>query len=72
MEHIYAFIYAKDGEIKVLSLQEATRDREELESGGWKHTHTLNPNVYIQYLHNECDNKMLIDEIKALAEHTKH
>lgn len=69
MEHNFAFIYAKDGKIRVLTLQQATRLKWELEGEGWKHTQTLDPNTFLEYLHNNCDEDLILEEIYALAEY---
>ena len=49
------FIYAKEGEIKVLDSQEALRLHDTLKKEGWVHTRTFNPCALIEYLHNECE-----------------
>ena len=65
MEEVFIFIYAKDGKIKALNINESKRLDSKLKDDGWKHTTTLNASTYIQYLHNECRN--IIVEIKALS-----
>lgn len=65
MEQVFLFVYAKNGKIKVLSIGEAKRLQDDLLKDGWVHTQTLDPCVYIQHLHNDCDN--LIDEMKSLS-----
>ena len=67
MEQTFAFVYSKDGKIKVLNIEEAKRLQYELLKDGWVHTQTLDPCVYIQYLHNECEDVDLIEEIKTLT-----
>lgn len=61
------FIYAKGKEIKVLNSEESARLHAVLPIEGWVHTQTLNPCVFIQYLHNNCDDFDLIEEIKSLS-----
>lgn len=70
MEQTFVFVYAKDGKIKALNLEEAKRLQDELVKEGWIHTHTLDACAYIQYLHNDCDEVDLIDEMKFLRERT--
>jgi hypothetical protein len=67
MEGVILFVYAKNGKIKVLNIEEAKRLQDELKKGGWVHTQTLDPCLYIQYLHNDCDKFALIEEIKSLT-----
>ena len=65
MEQVFIFIYAKGYEIKVLNIEESKRLDAELKSDGWKHTQTLDACIFIQYLHNNCDN--IRKEIKSLS-----
>lgn len=65
MEQLFVFVYSINNEIKALSYSESINLHEKLISEGWKHTHTLDACVYIQYLHNDCDN--IVDEIKSLS-----
>jgi hypothetical protein len=67
MEEAFVFVYTKDGKIKVLNIEEAKRLQYELVKGGWVHTQTLDACVYIQYLHNDCEEIDLIDEMKSLT-----
>jgi len=67
MEQVFVFIYAKDKEIKVLNIEEAKRLNDSLISEGWKHTHTLDACGWIQYLHNDCEDVDLFDEVKSLS-----
>jgi len=62
----FIFVYAKDGKIKVLNIDTAIKIREELINNGWVHTKTLDACVYLQYLHNNCEEVDLIDEITSL------
>ena len=48
------FIYAKDGKVKVLSIEDAKAQAESLLSDGWKHTATLDACIWIEYLCNSC------------------
>lgn len=54
MSDSIAFVYSKDGNIKVLNLENAKIYHDSLIEDGWKHTQTLNPHQYIEFLHNEC------------------
>ena len=67
MEQVFVFIYAKDKEIKVLNIEESKRLNDSLISEGWKHTHTLDACGWIQYLHNDCEDVDLFDEVKSLS-----
>ena len=67
MEHVFVFIYAKDKEIKVLNIEESKRLNDSLISEGWKHTQTLDACVWIQHLHNNCEDVDLLDEVKSLS-----
>ncbi len=61
--HITAvFVYAKDGKIKVLIFNEAAKRHDDLILEGWVHTNTLDPCLFIEYVHNECG------ELKDLSE----
>lgn len=64
---LVVFIYAKDKEIKVLSTEGAKRLNDELLKEGWKQTQTLDACVWIQYLHNDCEDVDLFDEVKSLS-----
>ena len=67
MGQTFVFVYAKDGKIKALNIDEAKRLQDELTKDGWMHTQTLNACVYIQYLHNDCEAVDLIDEMQSLT-----
>jgi len=41
------FIYYKDGKIKCLTHKEALLQEKQLMIDGWKHTHTINANVFV-------------------------
>ena len=59
------FIYAKDGKIRVLSHGDALYGHSQLISDGWKHTETINPCVYLEHLHNQCED--IIKQVKQLS-----
>ena len=44
------FIYAKDGQVKCLSPEEAIRERRSLLRDGWTHTSTIDPARWIEAL----------------------
>jgi hypothetical protein len=48
------FIYAKDGKVKALNIEDAKAQAESLIKDGWKHTATINPCIWIEYLCNSC------------------
>lgn len=63
----FVFIYAKDKEIKVLNIEDSKRLNDSLIKDGWKHTQTIDACVWIQYLHNNCEDVDLFDEVKSLS-----
>lgn len=65
MSTTFAFIYAKNGIIKVINHDDAKELHVGLLRDGWKHTTTLDPCVFIRYLHNDCEN--IRREIKLLS-----
>ena len=67
MEQVFVFIYAKDKVIKALNIEESKRLNDSLISEGWKHTQTLDACVWIQYLHNDCEDVYLFNEVKSLS-----
>lgn len=67
MESTIIFIYAKEGKIKAFCLEEIKSKGNDLIENGWSHTATLDPCVFIQYLHNECEGVDLISEMKDLS-----
>lgn len=69
MEQLFVFVFAKDGKIEALNIEDAKRLQNELVKNGWVHTKTLDACAYIQYLHNDCEEVDLIDEIKSLKRH---
>lgn len=60
------FVYAKDGKVKLYHLEEAQKIDKIMISEGWKHTATIDPITWIEYLHNFSDDKLF--EIKLLHE----
>lgn len=68
MEQVFVIIYARDGKIKAISLEESIRFQEKLLKDGWVHTQTMDACRYLQYLHNECSDSDLIKEIRGLKE----
>lgn len=68
MEQVFIIIYARDGKIKAISLEESIRLKESLIKYGWVHTQTIDVCRYLQYLHNNCDDGDLIKEIRGLKE----
>jgi hypothetical protein len=67
MEQVFVFIYAKNKEIKVLNIEESKRLNDDLLKDGWKHTQTLDACAWIQYLHNDCEDVDLFEEVKFLS-----
>jgi hypothetical protein len=63
----FLFIYAKEGKIKCLTVDEA--HREKLTSEGWTHTATINAARWIEAMANG-DHKLpsdMLDEISKLS-----
>ena len=46
------FIYARDGMVQCLTLDEAARSGTQLKKEGWKHTVTIDPARWIEALSN--------------------
>lgn len=61
------FVYSKDNQIKVLGLEKSRELNKALLSDGWKHTQTIDPCVWIEYLHNKCEDIDIVDEVKSLS-----
>ena len=66
MEKLFVFVFTKDRKIKALNTEDNKRLRYELIKDGWVHTQILDACAYIEYLHNDCKEVNLIDEIKSL------
>jgi threonine dehydrogenase-like Zn-dependent dehydrogenase len=59
----YLFIYAKEGKIKCLTVDEA--HEEKLTSKGWTHTTTINPARWIEFIANgKRDPSDMLDELQ--------
>lgn len=67
MTQTFIFIYAKDGKIKALSLEDV--DTNKLKEDGWVHTTTLDGCRFIEYLHNDCPG--VWKEVKSLSKKRK-
>jgi hypothetical protein len=65
MNIIFAFVYAKDGKIKVLSHEQSLMFESTLKKEGWKHTATIDAFKWIEYVHNESKSK--IKDVKSLS-----
>ena len=63
-KEIFLFVYAKDGRITILDEIANLKEGLNLIAQGYKHTATINPIVFIEYLANECED--LGDEMRAL------
>ena len=61
------FVYAKDGEIRVLSLEQAIKHKYNLIGYGWEHTATIDPCLWIEKLHNSLKGRKMISAIKELS-----
>ena len=63
-----AFVYAKDGKIRVLHIEQANRERDGLVADGWKHTATFDAAMFIENLWNvEAQNNAAIYELRKLT-----
>lgn len=62
------FVYSKSGKVKVLDPKDSKDEHEYLIADGWKHTATLDPVKFIEYLSNSSANEILstIKGLKAL------
>ena len=65
-EQTAVFVYAKDGRIQALSHNDSLLNSEGLKREGWIHTHTIDPCVWIEHLHNSCGMKDVLKEIDSL------
>lgn len=63
----FVFIYSYGGKIKALNEETAKKQNYELLKRGWTHTHTLDACLWIEYLHNKCNNIELLEEINSLS-----
>ena len=66
MKQSFVLIYVKEGEIKVLSLDESERLHENLIKNNWKHVQTLDACVWVKYLLENCEAVDLYDEVMSL------
>lgn len=66
MTDAVVFIYAKNGKIKALDIEQTKKLWAELAKDGWIHTQTLDTCAWIQYLHNDCNEVDLMNEIESL------
>jgi hypothetical protein len=53
MKQVFIFIYKKDKDFKVLSIEDARRLDAQLKTDGWKHTDTLEACKFIENLLKE-------------------
>jgi hypothetical protein len=67
MEQTIVFIYSKDNNVKVLSIEESKKLHNELISEGWKHTSTLNACVFISELCNNIPDSELRNCINSIS-----
>ena len=63
----FLYIYAKNKKIKVLNQRQSIEKHNSLIKIGWKHTETLDPCKYLEYLHNKCKKEHLKVEIDSLS-----
>ena len=48
----FVFVYFKKGKFRCLNLEQAKNQEKELIENGWKHTATLNPEIWMEYFLN--------------------
>jgi hypothetical protein len=65
------FIYAKEGKITALNIEEAKKRNDQLLKDGYIHTQTLDICCWLQYIHNDCEEVDLLEEIKTLTKRLK-
>ena len=65
MTQTFVFIYAKEGKIKALSIEDSKEVHEQLITENWVHTATLYGCRFIEYLHNDCIG--VWKEVKSLS-----
>jgi hypothetical protein len=68
---VFIFVYAKDNKIIVLGIDDARERHKDLLALGYLHTQTLDACVFIQYLHNDCDEFNRLLTIDSLSEKSK-
>lgn len=61
------FIYTKNNKIKALSLKGAIDYSEELLLDGYIHTETIEASMFIENVHNNCNDAEILSEIKLLS-----
>lgn len=64
---IALFVYHKLGKTKVLNLSDSMSSHDDMISDGWKHTATLDPSSFIEYLANSSQ-KEILTTIKGLKQ----
>ena len=60
------FIYAKDGNIKALDYDDAKLQHRSLIKQGYKHTATIDPAKFLEYLVQDTDEE-IINKIRELS-----
>ena len=65
MTQTFIFIYAKEGKIKALSLEDSKEIHEQLITGTWVYTGTLEGCRFIEELDNDCPG--VWKEVKSLS-----
>lgn len=64
----FIFIYSRKGEVKVLNSYDSTISEQTKERKKWKHTATIEPCMFIEYLCNRCTDEQIIEEINELKQ----
>ncbi len=68
------FIYSKDDKVRVFDLQTVSKKgfTDKLLEEGWRHTSTLDSNVFIEYLANSNNNDDIIQSVQDLSTYKEH
>jgi hypothetical protein len=67
MNEAIVFVYSKDNEVKVLSIEESKINHDKLINEGWKHTSTLNACKFLEELYNNIPDNEILKTIKSLG-----
>jgi hypothetical protein len=64
---IFVYYRQETKEIKVLNLNDAKIQNDELIERGWSHTATIDPCKWIEYLFNESETEDIIAGVRELS-----
>ena len=63
---LFVFVYAKDGVVKALSIEESRNQHTKLLDDGYVHTATLEACIFINYIANCQDDAEILSVVKGL------